>query len=332
MRSHNDEHSDVLPVIDISALKHVAYIFDALIYYLRSGTDIDTDVIRDGVSVHSWQDPDENENEEHEEDPVNQSIAMETDSMDGESDIGSKSGRKHPFFQRSDSTTFLGCPPPDPFQRPLVEALPLADQPHRLQPSSRKEDLFGFPRQPITAQQVDGMQSQPSPFDRLPTHLALSMRAADMGQPGSVPVSVPVAMDTTPSAPTLLLPTDSSSSATPSVIVRPSTLPTSATAATAVAPPSETISQQSLPISIDMETLERAGVHSERPLVSQPSVIVHASSAHPIIVPSVAGVASSSSSSSTVKPSGDAEQKQSAATETPSGGSESESNAASSEK
>jgi E3 ubiquitin-protein ligase EDD1 len=53
MRSHNDEHSDSLPSLDISAMRHVAYVFDALIYYMRSGTDSDTDVIRDGISVPS---------------------------------------------------------------------------------------------------------------------------------------------------------------------------------------------------------------------------------------------------------------------------------------
>ena len=63
MRSHNEEHSDTLPVIDISALKHVAYVLDALIYYIRSGTDTDGDMIKDGISVHSWQDHDENDNE-----------------------------------------------------------------------------------------------------------------------------------------------------------------------------------------------------------------------------------------------------------------------------
>ena len=63
MRSHNEEHSDTLPVIDISALKHVAYVLDALIYYMRSGTDSDADMIKDGISVHSWQDHDENDNE-----------------------------------------------------------------------------------------------------------------------------------------------------------------------------------------------------------------------------------------------------------------------------
>lgn len=78
-------------------------------------------------------------------------------------------GRKHPFFQvnfylknsaivyffvnyfqRSESTLCLGCPPPDPFETPMSEALPLADQPHLLQPNARREDLFGIPKQPIT--------------------------------------------------------------------------------------------------------------------------------------------------------------------------------------
>ncbi len=35
MRAHNEEHSDTLPTMDISALKHVAYVLDALIYYMR---------------------------------------------------------------------------------------------------------------------------------------------------------------------------------------------------------------------------------------------------------------------------------------------------------
>lgn len=44
----------------------------------------------------------------------------------------------------------LGCPPPDPFAIPMVEALPLADQPHLLQPNARRDDLFGIPKMPIT--------------------------------------------------------------------------------------------------------------------------------------------------------------------------------------
>lgn len=63
---------------------------------------------------------------------------------------GSGKGRKHSFFQRSESTLCLGAPPPDPFESPMSEALPLADQPHLLQPNARREDLFGIPKQPIT--------------------------------------------------------------------------------------------------------------------------------------------------------------------------------------
>ena len=39
MRAHSSEHSDTLPVLDVSALKHVAYVLDALIYCMRAGTD-----------------------------------------------------------------------------------------------------------------------------------------------------------------------------------------------------------------------------------------------------------------------------------------------------
>ena len=41
MRSHNSEHSDSLPVLDVASMKHVAYVFDALVYYMRSGNDLD---------------------------------------------------------------------------------------------------------------------------------------------------------------------------------------------------------------------------------------------------------------------------------------------------
>lgn len=59
MRAHNGEHLDSLPVLDVSALKHVAYVFDALIYYMRSGTnnDILDEPGREGlVSLHQWND------------------------------------------------------------------------------------------------------------------------------------------------------------------------------------------------------------------------------------------------------------------------------------
>lgn len=36
MRSHDNEHGDSLPKVEITSLRHVAYILDAFIYYLRS--------------------------------------------------------------------------------------------------------------------------------------------------------------------------------------------------------------------------------------------------------------------------------------------------------
>lgn len=82
----------------------------------------------------------------------------------------SAKGRKHPFLQRSDSTLCLGCPPLDPFDTPMSEALPLADQPHLLQPHTRREDLFGVPRQPSTG------SGGSSILEGLPTRLGLSTR------------------------------------------------------------------------------------------------------------------------------------------------------------
>jgi E3 ubiquitin-protein ligase EDD1 len=57
MRAHNAEHLDSLPILDVSALKHIAYVFDALIYYMRSGTESpDADVLRDGLPMENWND------------------------------------------------------------------------------------------------------------------------------------------------------------------------------------------------------------------------------------------------------------------------------------
>ncbi|CAH0557316.1 unnamed protein product [Brassicogethes aeneus] len=194
MRAHNNEHLDSLPILDVSALKHVAYVFDALIYFMRSGTSegsVDNEPrgagTRDGIPLPPWHDQDENENEEADEDIA---VAMETDSLDDQevsnlnaSNAGSGKGRKHSFFQRSESTLCLGCPPPDPFETPMSEALPLADQPHLLQPNARREELFGIPKQPVTLNS-SGTNSD-NPLEQLPTKLSLSTRTTHyaMSQP-----------------------------------------------------------------------------------------------------------------------------------------------------
>ena len=179
MRSHSSEHLDSLPVLDVAALKHVAYVFDSLIYFIKSGSeDSNPNSVRIGASdpmaAENWTNEDEADVIEEQDDDLTgiqsyniQEISpMEEDSVQNPPQFKS---RRHPFFQRSESTLFLGCPPPDPFSTPLQEALPLADAPHLLQPNSRREQLFGIPR-PTTSNVAEEM------FDSLPTRLGLSNR------------------------------------------------------------------------------------------------------------------------------------------------------------
>lgn len=194
MRAHNGEHLDSLPVMDVSALKHIAYVFDALIYFMRSGTNpvdtTDSDILKEGLPLPSWNDQDENDNEDTDETVP---VAMEIDSVE-ESDAmsignvtldnsavqttGSSKGRKHIFFQRSDSTLCLGCPPPDPFESSMSESLPLADQPHLLQPNARREDLFGSPKAPV-ASKPNAASTTSNPLEKLPENLSLSQRTSE---------------------------------------------------------------------------------------------------------------------------------------------------------
>ncbi|XP_066547011.1 E3 ubiquitin-protein ligase UBR5 isoform X4 [Amia ocellicauda] len=171
MRSHNDEHSDVLPVLDVCSLKHVAYVFQALIYWIKAmnqQTTLDTPQLERKRTRELLELGLDNEDSEHENDEdTNQSSTLHDKDEEA---VPAETGQNHPFFRRSDSMTFLGCIPPNPFEVPLAEAIPLADQPHLLQvkvptlqagrpapfnhfcsllscPNARKEDLFGRPSQ-----------------------------------------------------------------------------------------------------------------------------------------------------------------------------------------
>ena len=181
MRAHNGEHSDSLPILDVSALKHIAYVFDALIYYMRSGNDDISGARRpdDQPPPTSLYTPMEEDNDDSDEIPLgagNDNIpSVDTDSMDddtNQSSAGVTKGRKHGFFQRSESTLCLGCPPPDPFSTPMSETLPLADQPHLLTPTASREDLFGAPCQHV---------EQGNPMSVLPTKLGLTTRSGNTG-------------------------------------------------------------------------------------------------------------------------------------------------------
>ncbi|XP_046357083.2 E3 ubiquitin-protein ligase UBR5-like isoform X2 [Haliotis rufescens] len=295
MRSHSDEHLDNLPVMDMSALKHVAYVFDALIYYMRSGPESDLDGGKDGISVNSWQDHEETENDDHDDDISNSNIAMDSESCDGDSDTTSKLGRKHPFFQRSDSTIFLGCPPPDPFKTPLIQALPLADQPHLLQPNSRREDLFGMARPTILQPKhtVDANASSTSTanrFEKLPIHLSLSSPMDDSSANTCSIATQTAQPPVSGSSPTADTRTDTPAQApsdapiSTGVIVRPNipSIPsTSSTLTTEMPPVSSMETSSPAPLSPNVSLM--------RSDLQQASVIVHAGSTQVLPPPPPAG-------------------------------------------
>ncbi|KAL5247971.1 hypothetical protein ACHWQZ_G017216 [Mnemiopsis leidyi] len=138
VRGYSNEHRDMLPSIDLASLKFAANIFDALVYYLRNAFQPTPMLgpLDDIIPI-----------EEYDDDTQDASFFAESlfDSDDESVDQFSSGGKRHNFFKRSNSTTFLGCPAPDPFSTPLSEALPLADKPHLLTSTARKEDLFGAP-------------------------------------------------------------------------------------------------------------------------------------------------------------------------------------------
>lgn len=167
MRSHSSEHRDSLPVLDVTALRHIAYVLDGMLFYMRSAKENETEK----NDTNYWLEADENENDDTEDELQ---MNCDNDSID-EDALPLTNGVRHTFFQRSESTLCLGCPPPDPFNTPMSEALPLADQPHLLQPNACREDLFGIPKQPITlpSNNIDppGLNS---PLELPPTRLGLS--------------------------------------------------------------------------------------------------------------------------------------------------------------
>lgn len=98
----------------------------------------------------------------------------------------------------------------------MAEALPLADQPHLLQPNARKEDLFGIPKQPITlpssstnrfslAAHQTGLitalltpdNESSNPLENLPTRLGLTSRTSEfaMGQPATANQPIPASFN-----------------------------------------------------------------------------------------------------------------------------------------
>lgn len=75
---------------------------------------------------------------------------------------------------------YLGSAQPDPFQKPLSKALPLADRPQMLLPNARREELFGAKLVDYSSEVPHG---SPSTFKSPPVRLSLSNRQEDRDRP-----------------------------------------------------------------------------------------------------------------------------------------------------
>jgi E3 ubiquitin-protein ligase EDD1 len=96
MRAHNSEHRDSLPVLDVTALRHVAYVLDAVIFYMRSSNGVDVEK----NDANTWEEDNENENEDV-DDELSNSIVMDTDSNDENDLMRPSLGKRHGFFMVS---------------------------------------------------------------------------------------------------------------------------------------------------------------------------------------------------------------------------------------
>ncbi|XP_031552973.1 E3 ubiquitin-protein ligase UBR5-like isoform X3 [Actinia tenebrosa] len=153
LRGQCNEHGDTLPKLDVSSLRHVAYVMDALIYYLRNNPRAVSHANKSSIDTTKPAAIVETVNDEEGSDDIDDEDSSslrrddeyddDTEPVDDEPMPTPTTGTLHQFFVRTDSTTVLGCEPPDPFHAPIEEALPLACQPHLLHPSARREQLFG---------------------------------------------------------------------------------------------------------------------------------------------------------------------------------------------
>lgn len=163
MRAHTSEHRDSLPVLDITALRHIAYVLDGIIFYMRNENS-------DKIITYSDQIWETCNNESTENDST---ILMSDNYVIDDEMIGkNNTEKKNNFFKRSDSTLSLGCCAPDPFSMPLEQALPLADKPHLLQTNSKREDLFSNIPLPLLLK--SGNSSGMSVLEVPPLRLGLS--------------------------------------------------------------------------------------------------------------------------------------------------------------
>ena len=171
-RSSFYEHREFLPPINLTSMEHIAYVLDAVLYFLYNQPNEVTlsDLIKQSQTKHS------NLSREHSIKCLNSNSrivsVLSNDYLALYNPIqtlpiASKVGYGEieecltdnidSFFQRSSCMSFFGCPKPN-YLAP-IETLPCAEMPHLLQPQTRREILFGAPQDPTIPDPEEG-----SPF------------------------------------------------------------------------------------------------------------------------------------------------------------------------
>lgn len=198
MRAHTSEHRDALPVLDITALRHISYVLDAFVYYMRNETSFYDKTDSVSGRVNNLSNYIENDDTDDELSNIEDS---NTDKQYFNSLYSNANTRKYAFFNRSDSTLSLGCSAPDGFDLPLDMAMPLADKPHLLQPNSKRQELFAnLPLHAVPTSVKDNANknniSYQSTIDQPPTRLGFSnfmkTEDSDVLDTAAGPVSVEV--------------------------------------------------------------------------------------------------------------------------------------------
>ncbi|XP_075242846.1 E3 ubiquitin-protein ligase UBR5-like isoform X3 [Convolutriloba macropyga] len=184
MRAHSNEHADALPVIDVSAFKHIAYVLDAMLYYLKNGKEAvvkSQDVNLVGPSGDANSVSDELDDYDPEDDSLDEAIFVGlttgSGSIDDFTPVDAMSSKKgFSFFRRSPSTLCLGATSPDPFSLSYAEALPLAERPQLLTPHATKEEMFG----PARFDQGFTLERNQAPSSSLGANETLTIRRTEV--------------------------------------------------------------------------------------------------------------------------------------------------------
>ena len=164
-RSNFNEHREYIPPINFSSIEHIGYILDAVLHFLHSSGNVNTQKSNQSLPKNNFEQLYIEPTNRLPDSPSNSLFVAKIESLSdqgipGSSPISSKNIIPESlqsfsyqrvecgyFFKRSPCLGFFGCPSPNHLAP--IESIPCAEMPHILQPQTRRELLFGAPLDPI---------------------------------------------------------------------------------------------------------------------------------------------------------------------------------------